>query len=195
MADPSFGKPYKRFYRLLSPLYFQKINNTLEAFNKQYNARFRMGDYLFDDEEEAETTTPIDTLRKNFIANCMSDTRPLLTRLKGKPLYQPAHIYVLTDADTFSAAFHYAFYLWKMGATVVGVPSSQAPNTFMEQTPFTLPRCGLQGSISNSLQQFLPPHDPRAKTFYPDLMPDYEEYRKHGFDAHTDILFLLDKIK
>lgn len=195
MADPSFGKPYKRFYRLLSPLYFQKINNTLEAFNKQYNARFRMGDYLFDDEEEAETTTPIDTLRKNFIANCMSDTRPLLTRLKGKPLYQPAHIYVLTDADTFSAAFHYAFYLWKMGATVVGVPSSQAPNTFMEQTPFTLPRCGLQGSISNSLQQFLPPHDPRAKIFYPDLMPDYEEYRKHGFDAHTDILFLLDKIK
>lgn len=50
-------------------------------------------------------------------------------------------------------------------------------------------------SVTNTLQQFLPPHDPRAKTFYPDLMPDYEEYRKHGFDAHTDILFLLDKIK
>ena len=41
----------------------------------------------------------------------------------------PERVYVLTDAGTYSAAFHYAFYLWKMGATIVGVPSSQALNT------------------------------------------------------------------
>lgn len=41
----------------------------------------------------------------------------------------PERVYVPTDAGTYSAAFHYAFYLWKMGATIVGVPSSQALNT------------------------------------------------------------------
>lgn len=41
----------------------------------------------------------------------------------------PERMYVLTDAGTYSAAFHYAFYLWKMGAIIVGVSSSQPPNT------------------------------------------------------------------
>ena len=42
-------------------------------------------------------------------------------------IYTPEHIYVITNERTFSAAFHYTFYLWKMGATLVGIPSGQAP--------------------------------------------------------------------
>ena len=56
-----------------------------------------------------------------------------------------------------------------MGATIVGTSSSQAPNTYMETTPFVLPNTKLNGSISNSLQLYLPIDDPRAKQLRPDL--------------------------
>ena len=113
----------------------------------------------------------------------------------GKPVYTPEHVYVLTDPGTFSAAFHYAFFLSKMGATIVGVTSQQATNTYMEQTPFELPRTGLKGSISNTLQMFLPADDPRAKDFYPDLMPTYEDYKHYNFDWNTIPMYLLDYIE
>lgn len=183
------------FYRLISPLYLKKINMTLEQVNEANHSHYQLGDYTFEKEAEEADTASITVQRKRFIEDCMSNTRELLTRQNGKPLYQPQKIYVITDADTFSAAFHYTFYLWKMGATVVGVPSRQAPNTFMEQTPFQLPYSKLEGSISNCIQVFMPAQDPRAKTFYPDMMPTYKTYAKYNFDRHTEILYLLDKIK
>lgn len=182
-----------KFYRLISPLYLQKINTTLDVFNRQQDTHYKIGNYISEDDKPVVNTST-DSLRKNFILNCMSASCPLLTKLKGSPLYHPQHIYVVTDAGTFSAAFHYAFYLWRMGATIVGIPSSQAPNTYMEKTPFCLPYTHLQGSISNSMQIFLPANDRRAKIFYPDLMPTYQDYKKYDFDANAEILYLLDKI-
>ena len=182
------------FYTLISPLYLHKINMTLDKLNLQQGTHYKMGDYITDNDDPTSDTSSVDSLRNNFINNCMSATRPLLTKLKGKPLYHPQHIYVVTDAGTFSAAFHYAFYLWRMGATVVGVPSSQAPNTFMENTPFNLPYTHLSGSISNCMQIFLPVNDKRAKIFYPDLMPTYQDYKNYNFDANAEILYLLNVI-
>lgn len=181
------------FHRLISPLYLQKTNQTLEEFNEMNHSDFKIGDYDFYDIQK--DTTTLETKRENFINNCMSDTKPDLKKQKGKPVYSPEHIYVITNEWTFSAAFHYAFYLWRMGATIVGVPSSQAPNTFMEQTPFQLPYTHLKGSISNSIQIFLPGKDPRAKTFWPDMMPSYEDYKRFQFDRHSEIRYLLEKIK
>jgi hypothetical protein len=125
----------------------------------------------------------------------MSSVKDKLTAQQGKPVYTPEHVYVLVNYNTYSAAFHYMFYLWKMGATVVGLPSKQAPNTYMEMTPFELPRTGLKGSISNSLQMFLPVDDPRANQFTPDLMPTYEDYKRYNFNTATELLYLLDYIK
>lgn len=179
------------FYTLISPLYLHKINMTLDKLNQQQGTHYNLGDYISDNDKPI-SDTPVDSLRNIFIKDCMSSTCPLLAKLKGKPLYHPQHIYVVTDAGTFSAAFHYAFYLWRMGATVVGVPSSQAPNTFMENTPFSLPYTHLKGGISNSMQIFLPANDKRAKIFYPDLMPTYQDYKNYNFDANAEILYLLD---
>lgn len=181
------------FFRLISPLYLRKINSTLEEFNQKNNCDYKLGDYGFSETEK--DTASIRLKREDFIINCMSDTKAELEKQQGKPVYTPEHIYVITDEWTFSAAFHYAFYLWKMGATIVGVPSMQAPNTFMEQTPFQLPSTRLEGSISNSIQVFLPAKDQRAHIFWPDLMPTYEDYKRYQFDKHSEIRFLLDKIK
>lgn len=182
-----------KFYQLISPLLLQKQNTDLAHFNSARKANWKMGDYTLGVEDTTASVPTIEQLCRDNIY--MTSVPHLLTAQNGKPLYTPRHVFVVTDCNTFSAAFHYAFYLWKLGATVVGVPSRQAPNTFMEQTTFKLPLTGLRGSISNSLQIFLPGNDRRAKTFYPDWMPSYEDYKKYDFDRNAEILFLLEKLK
>ena len=181
-------------YRLLSPLYMQKLNMTLEQFNARYHTNYEFGDYTFFESDE-KTQAVTDETRTRFVSNSMSCIQDKLAKQNGQPVYTPKHIYVLADADTYSAAFHYMFYLWKMGAKIVGVPSSQAPNTFMEVTPFTLPRTNLEGSISNSLQLFLPADDPCAKQLTPDILLTYDDYKRYNFDNQAEVLFLLDYIK
>lgn len=196
-----FGDRYLRtdmgtdYYQLISPLYLRKINMSLEAYNERYQTSYALGDYTFGDDERQDGETPVEAARQSFVEGSMSSDKAGLRALGGQPLYTPDHVYVLTDCETFSAAFHYAFYLWKMGATVVGIPSRQAPNTYMEQTPFELPYTRVKGSISNAIQIFLPAGDKRSRIFYPDLIPSYDDYRKYHFDQQSELLFLLDRIK
>lgn len=180
-------------YTMISPLLMKKYNTTLEEEGKMAPAKIEFGDYFYPT-KSSEMPEITDQNRNMFLRNMMSSVMDKLMAQNGKPVYTPEHIYVLTDPGTFSAAFHYAFYLWKMGATIVGVSSSQAPNTYMEATPFELPRTGLKGSFSNGLQLFLPVDNPRAKQFYPDLMPTYEDYKRYNFDDNTIPMYLLDII-
>lgn len=189
-------------YHLISPLYLANRNVSLEAYNRlpkvdmdpfhpTFATDYKMGDYTF----ARPAAQSSEQTRNCFVRSAMGDVATLIGDLNGKPLYSPRGIYVLTDAHTYSAAFHYTFYLWKMGATLVGVPSSLATNTYMEGTPYRLPLTGIGGGFSNSLQVFLPQDDPRATVLYPDIMPDAADLRKYGFDKHTEILLLIDRIK
>lgn len=189
-------------YHLISPLYLANRNVSLEEYNnrakvdidpfhKHEPTHYKMGDYTFAE----PTPKPVEQIREYFVNAAMGNVSSCINDLHGKPLYQPKRIFVVTNERTYSAAFHYVFYLWKMGATVVGVPSSLATNTYMEGTPYQLPLTGISGGFSNSLQVFLPSDDPRATTFYPELMPEYSDYKKYKFDKHTEILYLLDIIK
>lgn len=193
-GDGYLQKNFQNYlYRLLSPLYMQKLNMTLEQFNARYHTNYEFGDYTFYESDEKPLAVTDET-RTRFVSNSMSCIQDKLAKQNGQPVYTPKYIYVLTDADTYSAAFHYMFYLWKMGAKIVGVPSSQAPNTYMEVTQLTLPRTKLEGSISNSMQLFLPADDPCAKQLIPDILLTYDDYKRYNFDSQAEVLFLLDYI-
>ena len=181
------------FETRISELYLQKNNVSLDEFNEQYGTSFKTGDMMHTDSSTSidEIT---DELREEIIDSYMCIDKDILWAQNGAPLYRPKDIYVVTNEQTFSAAFHFAFLLWRMGATVVGVPSGQAPNTYMEITPFTLPNTGIQCSSSNSIQRLFPDDDPRAEVFWPDWMPTWEEYRTVGFDSRADLLLILEKI-
>lgn len=118
----------------------------------------------------------------------------MLLKQKGIPVYTPKNVFVVTDAQTFSAAFHYAFYLWKMGAKVVGTSSSQAPNTYMAQTPLHLPITNLFASISNTVQMFLPSDDPKAEMLVPDFPMTEDLYHKYGYDSNAEIMYILEEL-
>ena len=167
---------------------------TLEQFNAENHADYEYGDYTFYESYE-ETQTVTDERRAQFVNSSMSCVKDKLAKQNGRPVYTPKQVYVLTDANTFSAAFHYMFYLWKMGAKIVGVPSGQAPNTYMEVTHFSLPRTKLEGSISNSMQLFLPANDPNAKQVIPDILITCDDYKRYHFDNQTEVLYLLDYIR
>lgn len=183
-----------RYETRLSELYLQKNNVTLEGYNEWQGTSYNIGDLMSGDYEKAPETVS-DSLRNAIIDSYMCLDKDMLHSQNGEPLYRPEHIYVVTNESTFSAAFHFTYMLWKMGATIVGVPSSQAPNTFMESTPFTLPNTGIQCSVSNAIQRFFPADDPRAKVFRPDWTPTWEDYRRLGFDSRADLLYILEKIR
>ena len=190
---PRFGI---KFIQLFSPLYMKKMNISMEQLNAEMqDSGFILGDYIATSEGDSSPEEITDEYRDRMIEEMTSSVKDKLMAQHGKPVYTPEHVYVLINPTTYSAAFHYAFFLWKMGATVVGLPSKQAPNTYMEATPFELPRTKLKGNISNSLQLFMPNDDPRAHQFTPDLMPTYEDYKHYNFDMNTELLFLLDYIK
>ncbi|MDE5882581.1 MAG: peptidase S41, partial [Muribaculaceae bacterium] len=184
-----------KFYRRISDLYLEKSNTDIATFNANNGTQLKVGDYLMPEEEVTDPRT-MEEKRQDFLQTtfCSDSIRQMLLERNGEPIYTPEKIYVVTDEGTFSAAFHYAFYLSKLGAIIAGETSSQAPNCYMEVTPFTLPLTGLSGSISNAMQVFLPANDPRSKEFTPDITLTYDDYRTYGFDSNSILIYLLDSL-
>ena len=73
------------YYRIVSPLYMNKLEVTLEEFNKRYGTDYNFGDYTFSMEEQEDV--PLDTLRRQFIDDCMSSVKEELRAQKGAPVY------------------------------------------------------------------------------------------------------------
>jgi len=181
-----------RFIRMVSPLWMKKNNITLEEYNRKNNTNYSYGDYIIPSYEKDFRDN--EQKRADFIQNQMGNISSYLEDLNGKPICDLKNIYVLIDEKTFSAAFHYAYYLREMGAKVIGVPPSQSPNAFMEGTSFHLPFTKINASFSNSIQYLYTESDERAKIFWTDIKLQYKDYKKYKFDQDTEILWLIDHI-
>jgi len=178
----------------LSQLYLSKIGFAdIDELNARRGTDFATGDlqdgYLF----KNDLAKPIEERRQS---SRLTDYGAEYFRPRNdSPPYTP-RVVVVTSAATFSAAFHFTYFLAEIGdATVVGVPPRQAPNAFMENTSFTLPHSGLEGSIANSVQVLYPADHPRAKVFTPDFAMAWDDFRRYGFDPDAEILFALDLIR
>lgn len=194
-GDAYYGHPFRsEFVTRLSQLFLDKNHATLEEMRKKLNdPELELGGYHFEEEEALSAVAKRNRAIAEYLDKHYSFAKSL-EALDGKPIYTPKKVVVLCDPDTFSAAFHMMAYLRDMGATVVGVPSSQSPNTFMETTEFRLPESGLSGSISNSMQIFTP-EDPKANVFHPDFEVTYSIYQKYDFDEETTLRYALDLIE
>lgn len=178
------------FVQVKSALLLQKYNSSVEEERKK-NPNFRLGEYDFSTNYEG--STPEDRRKKrlaDFDKHDMSFAASLDAQ-DGKPVYTPRRVLVLCDPGVFSAAFQAMFLLHDNGAEVVGVPSAQSPNAFMEATPFTLPESHITGTISNGMQMFMP-ETPRANVFQPDFEVSYSTYKKYGFDDDTALRYAVD---
>lgn len=183
---------------LLSPLLLKKWQmNSIKEYNKANSKQYKIGEYIFDDFFSSNKNQTIEEKRKDLslISYKNGIGKEYTENLNGKPIYRPKVI-VLTSPKTFSASYHFLYYLTEIGeATVVGVPSSQAGNAFMETTIFELPNTKIKGSISNSQQLMFPNDFKKGKIFMPDFAMSIDDYKKYKFDKNSEILFVLDLIK
>jgi len=186
------------YNRRLSNLQLKKWGlDSIGQYNKGNNTNYLTGDFIFGYFfGSGRNTKPIEEKRKDLslIAYYRGIGSEFTKDLNGKPIYEPK-IFVLTSPQTFSAAYHFVYFLTQIGKTyIVGVPSRQAGNTFMETTNFELPNTKISGSISNSYQIFYPDDPVKGKVLMPDFAMEWADFAKYDFDSNAEILFVLDLI-
>lgn len=109
-------------------------------------------------------------------------------------MYTPK-VVIITSAATFSAAFQYAFLLKEVcNATIVGAPSSQAYNSGMGTTFYSLTHTGIKGSVSNSYQLFDPDNAIKNRILHPDYPLSWEDFIRFDCNDDAEILYILDLI-
>ncbi len=99
--------------------------------------------------------------------------------------YRPNSIVVVTSATTYSSGVEPAFTLSRLGATVVGVPPSQAPNVPRDLLRDELPNTGLEVKTSFRHVESRPEEDGRV--FQPDIELTPERFEAMGRSANAGV--------
>lgn len=198
-GDQYFSHDFKIEYnKRLSAEFLSKFNMNMEEYNKNNKTSYRTGDYQFGYFTSFDSSKTAAERREIYIRSLTKyniNEGVLLEKMGGQPLYSPK-IIILTSPSTFSAAFHYAFFLKELsGAPIVGVCSRQAGNTGMETLNIELPHTRLAGSISCSMQLFFPNDKSAGKSLEPDLPISWNVWHHYSFDTNTPLLYVLDKIE
>lgn len=103
-------------------------------------------------------------------------------------------VIVLTSANTYSAGYQLAAMLYKHGATLVGVPSGQAGNCFIDQLNTSLPHSGLKVGISY-LRFYAFPDDPKTgQVLRPQVELNYRDLAAVKFDPNATVIRALQVI-
>jgi hypothetical protein len=82
--------------------------------------------------------------------------------------------------------------LVKRGASLVGVPSSQAGNCFIDGLFYTLERSQLTGIISYKWSRLFPDEPERGRLLRPHRELTYDYLASVGFDRNASIALALE---
>lgn len=104
--------------------------------------------------------------------------------------YCPENVVVVTDARTFSAGVEIGILLSKLGADIVGVPSSQSPNGPRDVLTGELPETGLTYRVSYRQQVFQP--DQSGDVFQCDVQLTPERFESYDRAGDAGLLLALD---
>ena len=105
--------------------------------------------------------------------------------------YKPKRVFVLCDAGTLSAGFSIVVEFWRLGATTVGTPPAQAPNSYGSGTFWTLRHTGLRGMVPMISAAHFPDDPSKAHVLPVDHLLTYERFKAFGFDPNAEYLYAL----
>lgn len=114
-------------------------------------------------------------------------------RREDEAIWTP-RVIALTSAYTYSAAFDVVVALTQHGAEVVGVPSAQAGNCFIDALWYTLAHSGLRGSISYKRSLTFPTDPERGKVLQPTRELTYAYLAEHRFDPNASVTLALQRL-
>ncbi len=192
-GDRYFNYDYPvSFATRISPAHLALNGRTLAELNAELGTEYELGDYHVQQETSFAATTSREEYANELEAfGCgLADT---FRGSSGRALYTPT-VLVLVDAATFSAAYHFMYRLRHLGAKVVGVPSSQAGNAFVDVTPYQLPNSRLSGSIARTAQIFFPNDENSGRVLLPDFPMMLSDFRAYEFDEQAEVRYAIDLI-
>jgi len=105
--------------------------------------------------------------------------------------YRPKNVIVLCDAGTLSAGFSVVVEFWRLGATTVGTPPAQAPNSYGAAAVFKLRHTGLQGMVPMISAAHFPDDPSKAHVLPVDHLLTYERFKACNFDPNAEYLYAL----
>lgn len=110
-----------------------------------------------------------------------------------KNYYRPPEIVVISSAWTYSSGYTLMAKLYKLGAKIVGVPSSQSGNCFGDTLMFQLKNSGLRGFVSHKFFLEFPDDDKLGYLLRPHKELSYADLIRHHFDPNASILVAWNK--
>lgn len=192
-SDP--GYQVKRY----SSLY---LANRLTTTREELEPYLQNGGYDFTKEEEWQRTqqdgltTQERERRAREMAQYVAMT-PTFERVYEKRLDEALwtpQVIALTAARTYSAGFDVVAALAQHGADVVGVPSAQAGNCFIDVLPYTLAHSGVQGFISYKWSRMFPNDPARGRVLRPTHELTYAYLAAQRFDPHASVTLALERL-
>lgn len=186
-----------------SPLYLANYLSPPEDRRIAIEASLGNGGYDFSQEREwrrrrSEGLTGTERARAIADAEAEVARAPsfsaIVERGEGEGAWSP-RIVVLTSARTYSAGFDVAAMLVKRGARLIGVPSSQAGNCFIDGLFFTLDHSGLTGIISHKWGLLFPDEPERGTLLEPDVELSYEYLASCDFDPNAAVRLALEDLR
>jgi hypothetical protein len=106
--------------------------------------------------------------------------------------YCPKHIFVLMTPLTSSSGLDMALGLYRSGATLIGTPSAQAPNSWGSRATWTLDNSGIKGEVSMSFDIAFPDDPKRGRVLPVQHALTYEKLASYGFDPDAIFLYAME---
>lgn len=167
-----------------SPLYRERIGEDGAVEETENPAGFDFGSYFDRDDRAARLDRLHGWLTKSeTFAGEIADG-------EHEAYYRPSSIVVVTAAMTYSAGAEPAFTLSQLGATVVGVPPSQAPNVPRDALTDELPNTGLEYKTAYRYVESRPDVDGRV--FRPDVELTPERFEAMGRPGDAGLRLALE---
>jgi hypothetical protein len=132
--------------------------------------------------------------RGSDAADWLADVPTFRHAVPDLPPWRP-HVVAVTGARTYSAGFDILLTLKGLGAHHVGVPSSQAPNCFIDILRYSLPHSRLSGTIAFKHSLSLPGLDPTLRHLEPEVTLTYDQMRTYAFDPAAGVRLALETIR
>jgi hypothetical protein len=109
--------------------------------------------------------------------------------------YLPENVFVLMTPWTSSSGLDMALFLYRAGATLIGTPSGQAPNSWGNLLEWRLDNTGIRGEVSSSFEIVFG-NDPDKGRVLPVHYPlTYEKLASYEFDRNAIFLYAMDLLK
>lgn len=106
----------------------------------------------------------------------------------------PERILVLSGNGTQSSGFDLLAHLYRLGAEIVGVPASQAGNSFGNIRHFVLPYSQLEGYVSTKYFVHFADEAPIGFTLAPHHLLTYRRLVDFDFDPNASLLLALETL-